>query len=1243
MRLGGLGSCEFIFCAHPFRAVASTEDYLVNMSAQSSVVVWTTQDLAGVIGALPREGRLPACTVILPRMRIAHALRRALIQERKSELLIGTTFTTPSAVAGELLSRAGIELCPAEAVLRPMRLRQVLQAPPKLEHFDAELFRSTRGWDDAVSSTLDDLESAGLTANDLLKSANARCRDVARLWMALEAAAPNRLTLAGALKTARGLLGREDSWPFAGPTLALINGHESAVQAALLCAIPGVQLALLGARPPRRLWLKRLEALYGEALAEAAVATAPTPAIATAKKTATAATIATSTATATANNAATATATATSTATVATTPTGLTAADHSERAVLAANLFASPEALGSPTRSRSAGPDGTVSLEEYSGIEAELEAAADWVGRCILGGTRLDDIAVLVPHNDPLVSRLRERLQRLPWDKGCLPVFVAGGEAATATAVGTYLLAVTRALQESLPATLMVEVLTSLQLVPGDGRQTAPGYGRETSPRNGRQIPPGYGRETSPRYGRETSSGNALQTSRRNGRETLSHSDATHLVSSLGTLGGSVDRPEEGLVWARRAVELAAALRERISQLEAAELEGRDDAEVRTLFVKRRLLDCLSAVQPALEAMVAVLALVQQDAPLAEAWEALRDFFAQWIRCPSSSEAVRASLEGAMRPMVEDEQKRLAQTGAAASGLELLELVERVLRSLRHSVGRFGEPRVYVGTVSGAVGLQFEAVRIIGLSEGSIPPSLRDDPVLDELTRAELTRAELTRAELTRAEPTGAEPTGAELTGAELTRAELMVPTFSTLDDRALLPLHALHQVVLNTTGSVALSCPRTDLARTSREPSSVFIEAAAALARPNRTTQAKAEAVPSLATIARDYFAVGSEILAKARGEAPIGQFGWLHRVAIKRGELHPAWLESKALDLERGRKILEDRGGALDGILGDGAGDVPMRGLVRELPISPSRLKTLFECPHRYLLESVLGWGAPAAAQPTSEIDAATYGTLVHRVMERFSRDHAEGFAGRKPGFATWEKKALGIGEEEFSETIKSYALLSQQMVDLQRSRMQRDVRLLLKNEWEAKPARTVVATERSFGAKDGLGLKVGEKTIYVRGFIDRVERQGTHTVVRDFKTGRPHPKQGAEEGPVAVLDTQIALYGMVARKLAANWELPKNVAGAYVYPNAHSPERAFLEDFPALETAAKGWFEFAVKLLEARVFPRSADSNSCKYSPFILMCGKKATTDSLERLQQSDGLERELLGVQGLGSLTKDEEGE
>src|SRR5262245_38498157 len=52
-------------------------------------VFWNTRDWARAIAEMPAEGPLPARTVLVPRERVAHALRRELIRIGQADVLNG--------------------------------------------------------------------------------------------------------------------------------------------------------------------------------------------------------------------------------------------------------------------------------------------------------------------------------------------------------------------------------------------------------------------------------------------------------------------------------------------------------------------------------------------------------------------------------------------------------------------------------------------------------------------------------------------------------------------------------------------------------------------------------------------------------------------------------------------------------------------------------------------------------------------------------------------------------------------------------------------------------------------------------------------------------------------------------------------------------------------------------------------------------------------------------------------------
>lgn len=183
-------------------------------------------------------------------------------------------------------------------------------------------------------------------------------------------------------------------------------------------------------------------------------------------------------------------------------------------------------------------------------------------------------------------------------------------------------------------------------------------------------------------------------------------------------------------------------------------------------------------------------------APLASVWPALRSFLEEWLLQPGDGPRVQALLDERLAGIASD-----AACGVLG-GDEALQLIEDVVRAIRMPVARFGEPAVYVGHVHEAAGLSFQAVRVVGLAEGHVPPLPHEDPVLPDDARA-------------------------QLAGPGCGGRSIAPPSAA---DRALGALHALDMAIRTAESRVVLSAPRLDLDRSLREPAAVILEAAAAL-----------------------------------------------------------------------------------------------------------------------------------------------------------------------------------------------------------------------------------------------------------------------------------------------------------------------------------------------------------------------------------------------------------------------------
>jgi RecB family exonuclease len=1057
--------------------------------------VRSLREWAHAIAAMP-VGPLPSRVVLVPRLRIAHALKRELAQLNPSALL-GTVFLTPVLAAKEVLAVAGHSLRTGEESLRAVRLQQRFEAGLSLKHFELEQLRNATGWARAFVRTIGELEGAGLEPDRLRTHGDPRLDDVAQLWDSLARSGGDSLTSDAVLVHAARLLRQGSAWPWTGHTLAVVSGHESGVQAAFLHSVPRLVLRALEVRPLAGAFVKRRRALFPSLTSDST----PAPVAA------------------------------------------------SELSVLQRYLFEDPQVLASSARPRSPGRDGTVELEEYAGVESEVEAAAEWVVRQVRAGVPLAGLAILVPHAEPLTSWVRARLERIPWPDGPFPVFVAGGESALSTGAGTRMLSLLRALSAWLPAEALTELLPSLQTTDGE-----------------RVVP----------------------------------DDAVELASGLGTLGGSAGRPRGALEWFPAAAAAKARLSTRIAEL-AARPEGEDDdeAEARRLWQLERQEEALVRVLPAMEGLHRIAELLCDDAPLQPLWASFRDFLftKKHLRIPPDGIEVLHVLDAAV-------QRAAADPGLAeVRGQAALLLIEETLGRLRRMVGRFGEPRVYVGTVRSAVGLGFDAVRFIGLAEGTIPPSLREDAVLDSSLKDRL--------------------------GA---------PALVTREQRSLAELHAVFRVVAEARRHVTFSFPRADVSGSSHEASSLFIEVAAALGRPNALTGAPGPAVPRASELARDAYQPARVAHRTGRFEHPVVESAWLERSAALRKDVPAHWVAPGVTNPFEAHAIASEARGGLRGYLNDPDELLELRGLSREHPISASRLKTLLECPHRFFLESVLHWDGPAEAPAPGGIEPLTYGTLVHRVLERFGRSAGASLRNATKRDARAEVES--IAHEEFDVLMKRYALLGEEVRAAERRRLLRDVGTFFEAEWAGREEREFVAVERGFGVGGALEMKVNGESLFVHGFIDRLDKAGSSLLVRDYKTGKPHPRSGAEAGPTPELDAQIALYGLVARRLAKEWKTPKTVEVAYAYPSDHEPLRHFSgDDADTILEAGERWLALSHALLSSRTFPRRPTVERCGFCAFNAVCGASGPSESEALLKDPDSDVERLLAEHW--NLTGDEE--
>ncbi len=1035
----------------------------------------------------------------------AHALRRAVVARGQAGRLAGVRFIDPVSLARELLTRAGRPRTPGWEEIRRLRLHHAFDAGAlhgQLRYFDGDQLRSGRGYADAFARVIADLEAGGLTptlARDAVHIVTAldplagdRLHDVATVWAAVDHDPSTNRSAAQVLAEAAAMVAQtpDRAEPF-GPIAAFLTASPSAVEIQFLAALPDCAIVFIDARPlrtgtqrwrPRRPAPVQLALNLGGQPANGGDENAP-----------------------------------------------LTELDLARRF-----LFAPSDIVADPLRPRSAGPDGTIDLEEFQSIESEIEAAALWVQEQIAAGTPLEEIALAIPALDPHARLVLDRLVR---GSSQVPIYVAGGlpfaDSPAGVRIGTLLYALARGLE----ADATLAVLPALRRSDGEAAQPS-----------------------------------------------LTPSRAAEIVHGAGIVGGSAGDLNGALEWEPRLRQRRDAFQQVLATL--PEADPSEPEKRRHLHTRRQFAEWLRDVEsllPAIGALQELAAAIIEGATLRALWPAIRQFVLTHLRVPPEP----ANWLGVIEQQIE--AVLLDAVADTVTGFAAVAYLVEALQQARVPHGRFGEPRVFVGTLAAAAGIPLRAVRILGLAEGIVPATPHDDPIVPNELR--------TRIE-------------------EALRPRYPHIVITRLEDRVLEDLHAFFRIVSSTGERLALSVSRQWIDRSEREASGVMLEVAAALARRADTTDEGD--VPTAARLRSAYYAAGRA--ARARHARPT-----LENIPIADGSrwrVPTAWCDDGARRLDRVQAITAAAVG--DGLTqSDGAvattwSAIRAPGLTPERPISASGLTTLLQCPYRFLLRNVLHLDEPEGRPSTDTIDPAAYGSLFHRVAEAFFHTHGAALCAREGSLDDWQARAAVIASEQFDDWRAEYPLRGDDSIARERQRLLRQIAQLVEIEWRL-PRRTFVATEWSFGDPHSVRLNVAGGELYVAGQIDRVDQLSPTTLsVRDLKTGRVHDFNEEPLNPAR--DLQIGLYTLALDASDATQHVSH---AAYVHPSAaQEPERAFEHsELKTLRERTQAWLGIARGLLASGTFPRTPLAADCNYCPYRPACGEGAQMRSAAKLAAAE----------------------
>ena len=211
-----------------------------------------------------------------------------------------------------------------------------------------------------------------------------------------------------------------------------------------------------------------------------------------------------------------------------------------------------------------------------------------------------------------------------------------------------------------------------------------------------------------------------------------------------------------------------------------------------------------------------------------------------------------------------------------------------------------------------------------------------------------------------------------------------------------------------------------------------------------------------------------------------------------------------------------------------------------------------------------------------------------------------------------SAWKKKAMAVVKLQFDSFLEEYPLLSGRVCGQQHQRLLRDFLRLIEFEWDHRPDLKFRAVEFSCGSIDPVSLDLPGRRIFVRGKMDRLDELDGRLFIRDFKSGKCHPREGDEAGPTPALDAQLAVYALIMNSLHKKepklW--PKVGGVSYFYPDPRGKmERHFIDDLDDLLEKGRDWLAAMADLIDGRQFPRTVNKDDCQYCAFVPVCGEQA----------------------------------
>jgi ATP-dependent helicase/nuclease subunit B len=627
-----------------------------------------------------------------------------------------------------------------------------------------------------------------------------------------------------------------------------------------------------------------------------------------------------------------------------------------------------------------------------------------------------------------------------------------------------------------------------------------------------------------------------------------------------------------------------------------------------------------------MSAVVADLANAHQAPPDGSPWST----FVAW------AEDIRTRLATPARGWPADQQREAEAVATRLAELARADLLDPLGATLTSFVaglegalsnrslpeGQLGRG-VVIGPLESAAGLAFESVSIVGLTEGTLPPTPAPDPFFPREQDDPLEK---------RASQRGAEREAFLAAIAAADGGQLTLSTPDSLAGRSAYPSRWMLELCQQELGRAA---PPLDAATFGRltEQDTPWL----------RIVESPRDAVLQAPAPAN----LEDRRLREAATWCGSGRSLAEHPLALR-----PELAVGAGLRLASARR--SDRFTAYDGNLTELA---PTASRLRRLVdgtgvVSATGLEGWATCPYRYFLERILHVEPTETTEDVWTIGALEKGRLIHGILEAFFRRLADGCEPGRIGcsYSPADVALLeDLAEQEFARTEQQGVTGHPLAWEAAQTQIHADLLAFLTEDasWCRQHGLLPSYFEQPFGtdapdAWPAVEVPVGRQRLRFRGYIDRVDLSANQAraFVFDYKTGQSKPYADLDTDPVlGGRHLQMALY---TRAVRTHFGGELNVGGAYWFVTLAGGFRqiALPDDTAQVDERLVRVVGDVAAGIGAGTFPavpgdEDRDSfHNCRYCPYDRVCSASRDRDWERKRDDGCGAFTSLTVVEMLG---------